>query len=160
MTKAKVHKLTSPRTLSEDPLYDLVNTIGKSFSRVVLTDSDGKEVAVVLDKDGEPSKISSANQQFLAGLVIANASGQGNAPGGVCMWVAENVKKMVHLNKYTMKAVATSRGTTLEAPIPVWIKVATSKDALIRPSIKKYPIPHRTRTKEEVIKDEEVDIVL
>ena len=160
MAKAKVRKLTSPRTLSKDPIYDMSAMIAKSFSRVVLTDTAGKEVAVVLDAKGKSSKISSTNQQFLAGLIIANASGNGNAPSGIAMWVDDNIKAMVHLNKYTLKAVATSRGSTLEAPVPVWIKVATAKAALIRPSIAKYPIPHRTRTREEVIKDEEVDIIL
>lgn len=160
MAKAVTRKLTAPRTLSKDPLYDLATTIKKSFNRVVLSDAAGVEVAVVLDAKGKESKVSSQNRQFLAGLIISAASGQGNAPGGVALWVDENVKKMVHLNKYTLKAIATSRGTTLEAPVPVWVKIAVAKAALVRPSIKKYPIPHRTRTREEVAQDEEVDIVL
>jgi len=113
----KTPVLEAPRTLSEEPLYNMASTVRGQFKEVY-------------DKKKE-TKIGSANTDFLCGLVIGAMGGRGDAPGGAAIWVNNERKKMAHLEKYTLVAVPKARGGTLEAPIPVWLDAVSGKAQLL-----------------------------
>ena len=153
--------LDAPRTLGQEPLYNLETTVRQQFDSVQLFDGAGKEIALVVAKDRKKqTKIGQANLAFLCGLIVGVLGGRGDAPGGAALWTADNTGKMKHLNEYTLVAVPKKRGGTLEAPIPIWMSAVRSRADLIRISMEKHPIPKRVRETKTGDEEEEVDVWL
>ncbi|RLC77809.1 MAG: hypothetical protein DRJ03_26255 [Chloroflexi bacterium] len=157
----KAPVLEAPRTLSEEPLYNMATTVRSQFKEVYLVNGKGDRVAVVISTDKKKeTKIGSANTDFLCGLVIGAMGGRGDAPGGAAIWVDSERKKMTHLEKYTLVAVPKARGGTLEAPIPVWLDAVSGKAQLLNISVEKHPIPKRVRETTTGSEEEEVEVWL
>jgi len=153
--------LDAPRTLGQEPLYNLETTVRQQFDTVQLFDEQGKEVALVVAKDRKKqTKIGQANLAFICGLIVGVLGGRGDAPGGAALWTASNVAKMKHLNGYTLIAVPKKRGGTLEAPVPIWMEAVSSRADLIRLSMEKHPIPKRVRETKTGDEEEDIDVWL
>lgn len=143
----KAITLDAPRTLSQEPLYNMDSTVRSQFNRVVLLDEAGKELAVVVAQDKKKeSKIGAANADYICGLIMGAVGGRGDAPGGAAIWTADNAGKMAHLNVYTIVAVPKARGGTLEAPVKDWTDICKSRAKLLSQSIEKHPLPKRARS--------------
>lgn len=143
----KAITLDAPRTLSQEPLYNMDSTVRSQFNRVVLLDEAGKELAVVVAQDKKKeSKIGAANADYICGLIMGAVGGRGDAPGGAAIWTADNATKMAHLNAYTIVAVPKARGGTLEAPVKDWTDICKSRAKLLSQSIEKHPLPKRARS--------------
>jgi len=152
--------LPAIRTLGQEPLYNLETTVRKQYESVRLLDMDSlEEVAIVVSENKkEQTKIGSANVSFVCALILGTLGGRGDSTGGAAIWVAENAKKMNHLNKYVLFAKSKKRGGTYEAAVPMWMKAATSTGELIAVSVDKYPMPKRVR--DTKTGDEEEDIAV
>lgn len=159
--KGKALVLEAPRTLAQEPLYNMATTVRAQFSDVFITDKTGDRIATIVHADKKKeTKIGSANVDFLCGLVIGSMGGRGDAPGGAAIWADDERTKMSHLTKYTLVAVPKSRGGTLEAPVPVWLEAVTGKAHLLKLSIDKHPIPKRVRETTTGSEEEEVEVWL
>ncbi len=153
--------LEAPRTLAQEPLYNMATTVRSQFSDVFLTDKSGDRIATIVNTNKKKeTKIGSANVDFLCGLIIGSMGGRGDAPGGAAIWAGTESPKMNHLDKYTLVAVPEKRGGTLEAPIPVWIEAVTGKANLLNLSVAKHPIPKRVRETTTGSEEEEVEVWL
>lgn len=153
--------LDAPRTLGQEPLYNMPTTVRAQFSDVFITDEKGTRIATVVHTDKKKeTKIGSANTDFLCGLLIGSMGGRGDAPGGAAIWAGSESNKMNHLSKYTLVAVPEKRGGTLEAPVPVWVDAVSGKAKLLNLSIAKHPIPKRVRETTVGAEEEEVDVWL
>ncbi len=155
----KAISLDAPRTLSQEPLYNMDSTVRQQFNRVTLHDETGKEIAVVVAQDKKnESKIGAANGDFLCGLIMGAVGGRGDAPGGAAIWTAANSTKMNHLSGYTIVAVPKARGGTLEALVSDWTAICKTRAKLLSQSLEKHPLPKRARSTkiEDDIEDIEV----
>lgn len=157
----KVPVLDAPRTLGQEPMYNMPTTVRAQFSDVFIVDDKGERIATIVHTDKKKeTKIGAANVDFLAGLIIGSMGGRGDAPGGAAIWVDSEKGKMNHLSKYTLVAVPKKRGGTLEAPVPVWLSAITGKAKLLNLSVEKHPIPRRVRETTTGSEEEEVDVWL
>ena len=157
----KAISLPAPRTLGQEPLYNMDSTVRQQFNRVTLHDEKGKEMAVIVAQDKKKeTKIGAANADYLCALIMGAVGGRGDAPGGAAIWTAENASKMTHLNKYTIVAVPKARGGTLEAPVGDWTSVVKSRAKLLTQSIEKHPLPKRARSTKIEDDIEEIEVWL
>jgi hypothetical protein len=157
----KLPVLEAPRTLGQEPLYNLETTLRKQFKEVYLVDDKGTRIASIVSHDKkEQTKVGSGNIAYLCGLVVGAMGGRGDAPGGAALWAAREMPKMVHLDKYTLICIPVSRGGTLEAPVPVWKQAVAGRAQLIEMSLKKHPVPKRTRDAKAGSEDEVPDVWL
>jgi len=153
--------LEAPRTLDQEPLYNMASTVRSQFNDVYLVDNKGTRIATVVHSTkSKETKIGSANVDFICGLILGSMGGRGNAPGGACIWAGTEASKMNHLDKYTLIAVPDKRGGTLEAPVPVWIQAVSGKAGLLKMSVEKHPLPRRTRETTTGSEEEDVDVWL
>lgn len=152
--------LDAPRTLSEEPLYNMDNTLRKQFSEVYLMDGNKKVATIIHTDKKKETKVGSANVDFICGLVLGSMGGRGDAPGGAAIWVDNEHKKMTHLDKYTLIAVPKSRGGTLEAPIPVWVEATVGRAQLLSMSVEKHPLPKRQRDTTTGSEEEDIAVWL
>lgn len=157
----KAISLDAPRTLSQEPLYNMDSTVRSQFNRVVLNDAAGKEIAVVVSQDKKKeTKIGATNSDFLCALIMGAVGGRGDAPGGAAIWTADNATKMKHLSEYVMIAVPKARGGTLEAPVSDWTDVCKTRAKLLVQSLEKHPLPKRARDTKIEDDAEEIEVWL
>lgn len=157
----RIPVLEAPRSLGQEPLYNIEDTVRGQFTEVYLVDAKGETVAMVVNqKKAKETKIGGSLQSYIAALVIGAMGGRGDATGGTVIWAADNASKMKSLDKYTLVAVPEKRGGTLEAPVSVWMDVCKTRGSLVRQSIEKHPIPKRTKSTQIENEEEDIDIFL
>lgn len=160
-TAPRLPVLEAPRSLGQEPLYNLDQTVRGQYDAVYLVDDKGTEIAMVInEKKGKETKIGLSLKNYLSALVIGAMSGRGDATGGASMWCDDNASKMKALTKYTLIAVPASRGGTLEAPVAVWMDACKYRANLVRLSIQKHPIPKRTKSTQLENEEENIDVFL
>lgn len=161
MAEKKAISLDAPRTLGNEPLYNMDSTVRQQFNRVTLHDETGKEVAVVVAQDKKKeTKIGAANGDYLCALIMGAVGGRGDAPGGAAIWTANNAGKMSHLNNYTVIAVPKARGGTLEAVVSDWTAICKTRAKLLVQSLEKHPLPKRARSTKIEDDIEEIEVWL
>ncbi len=157
----KAISLDAPRTLGNEPLYNMDSTVRQQFNRVTLHDDTGKEIAVVVAQDKKKeTKIGAANADYLCALIMGAVGGRGDAPGGAAIWTANNASKMSHLSNYTVIAVPKARGGTLEAKVSDWTAITKSRAKLLIQSLEKHPLPKRARSTKIEDDVEEIEVWL
>lgn len=157
----KTVRLDAPRTLGQEPLYNMETTVRNQFSSVFLTKEDGTKVATIIHKDKKKqTKIGEANHAYLCALILGALCGRGDAPGGACIWTANNAQKMKNLAPYILVAVPDKRGGTQEAPVSLYMDVVRAKAKLLETSMAKHPIPKRVRETKTGGEEEEIDVFL
>jgi hypothetical protein len=130
---------------------------------VVLIDPAKPKEPVLIVNKGEKGEINvgTANLMFISSLLISVLSGRGDVPDGLCMFVTQNADRMNHLRKYQIVAKCAARGGTYEGAFGLWLDTALAKTQIVGPSLEKYPVPKRIRTKVEGDHEPEaVDFVL
>jgi hypothetical protein len=160
MAENSLPTLDAPRTLSEEPLYNLESTVRSQFNRVVLLEGDDEKATVVAQDQKKQTKIGSTNVEFICGLIVGALGGRGDAPGGAAIWTAENATKMKHLAEYTILAVPKSRGGTIEATVGDFVDIVKSRAKVLSMSLKKHPVPKRAKDTTIGDEDEEVEVWL
>jgi len=154
-------QLEAPRTLAQDPLYNMDSTIRNQFNRVVLLDKAGKEKAVVVAQDKKKeTKIGAANSDFICGLLMGAIGGRGDAPGGAAIWTASNADEMKHLEEYTLLAVPKARGGILEAPVSDFMAIVKTRAKVLVQSLEKHPLPKRARATTVGTEEENIEVWL
>ncbi len=157
----RIPVLEAPRSLGQEPLYNIDNTVRGQFTEVYLVNEKGDLVAMVVNqKKTKETKIGDSLKNYIAALVIGAMGGRGDATGGTVIWAAKNASKMKALDKYTLIAVPEKRGGTLEAPVAVWMEVCKSRGSLVRQSIEKHPIPKRTKSTQLDNEEEDIEVFL
>lgn len=161
MAEKKAITLDAPRTLGNEPLYNMDSTVRQQFNRVTLHDETGKEIAVVVAQDKKKeTKIGATNADFLCALIMGAVGGRGDAPGGAAIWTAANTTKMNHLSGYTVIAVPKARGGTLEALVSDWTAICKTRAKLLVQSLEKHPLPKRARSTKIEDDIEEIEVWL
>lgn len=154
--------LDAPRSLSQEPVYNLDSTVRGQFDRVYLKHAtNGQKAAdiVLQDKKKEP-KIGESVKAYVCALVIGMKAGLGDAPGGTVLWADENADAMKGLNEYILVAEPNARGSTIEAPLGDVVKAVRARANVIRQSLEKHPVEKRVKDTSVGSEGEEIEITL